>query len=127
MGFTGKTAAKWKEAYIKAFNEMEAKISFTFEESMFQYIKYLITTNCINFNNISEIKEGIDKKISKEIENSTSLDDLILNIKSKRYTYTKIARILTQIYIGFYKEDYSKMNLEKYHYVRVLAFNKKCF
>lgn len=26
MGFTGKTAAKWKEAYIKAFNEMEAKI-----------------------------------------------------------------------------------------------------
>lgn len=26
MGFTGKTAAKWKEAYIKAFNDMEAKI-----------------------------------------------------------------------------------------------------
>ena len=26
MGFTGKTAAKWKEVYIKAFNEMEAKI-----------------------------------------------------------------------------------------------------
>ena len=26
MGFTSKTAAKWKEAYIKAFNEMEAKI-----------------------------------------------------------------------------------------------------
>lgn len=26
MGFTGKTAAKWKEAYIKAFNEMEAKL-----------------------------------------------------------------------------------------------------
>lgn len=26
MGFTGKAAAKWKEAYIKAFNEMEAKI-----------------------------------------------------------------------------------------------------
>lgn len=113
----------------KSFNILRelknSNYSFTFEESMFQYIKYLITTNCINFNNISEIKEGIDKKISKEIENSTSLDDLILNIKSKRYTYTKIARILTQIYIGFYKEDYSKMNLEKYHYVRVLAFNKK--
>lgn len=26
MGFTGKTAAKWKEAYIKAFNDMEAKL-----------------------------------------------------------------------------------------------------
>ena len=26
MGFTGKTAAKWKEAYIRAFNDMEAKL-----------------------------------------------------------------------------------------------------
>ena len=26
MGFTGKTAATWKEAYIRAFNEMEAKL-----------------------------------------------------------------------------------------------------
>lgn len=26
MGFTGKTAAEWKEAYIRAFNEMEAKL-----------------------------------------------------------------------------------------------------
>ena len=76
----------------KSFNILrELKNSnypFTFEESMFQYIKYLITTNCINFNNISEIKEGIDKKISKEIENSTSLDDLILNIKKQKiYIY----------------------------------------
>lgn len=27
MGFTGKEAAKWKEAYIKAFNQMETKLS----------------------------------------------------------------------------------------------------
>jgi len=27
MGFTGKEAAQWKEAYIKAFNEMEAEIA----------------------------------------------------------------------------------------------------
>ena len=26
MGFTGKTAAKWKEAYIRAFNDMEAEL-----------------------------------------------------------------------------------------------------
>ncbi|MCQ2969179.1 MAG: nucleotidyltransferase, partial [Clostridium sp.] len=113
----------------KTFNILHnlktSNYSFTFEENMFQYIKYLITTDCINFNNISEVKEGIDKKISKEIENSSSLNELILNIKSKRYTYTKISRILTQIYIGFYKEDYSNMNLKEYYYARVLAFNDK--
>lgn len=32
MGFTGKTAAKYKEAYIRAFNEMEAKLRRQQEE-----------------------------------------------------------------------------------------------
>lgn len=32
MGFTGKTAAKFKEAYIRAFNEMEAKLRRQQEE-----------------------------------------------------------------------------------------------
>lgn len=32
MGFTGKTAAKFKEAYIRAFNEMEAKLRREQEE-----------------------------------------------------------------------------------------------
>lgn len=33
MGFTGKTAAKFKEAYIRAFNEMEAKLRRQQEEA----------------------------------------------------------------------------------------------
>lgn len=33
MGFTGKTAAKYKEAYIRAFNEMEAKLRRQQEEA----------------------------------------------------------------------------------------------
>ena len=61
MGFTGKTAAKWKEAYIKAFNEMEAKIraeqmatssrttteSVWFRRSHSQSCKGANTTTCV--------------------------------------------------------------------------------
>ena len=43
MGFTGKSAATWKEAYIKAFNEMEGHIigSPTFMEKINDALKIL--------------------------------------------------------------------------------------
>ncbi|MBM6861322.1 nucleotidyltransferase, partial [Clostridium saudiense] len=75
--------------------------SFSFDEDLYKYLRYKISTNCVNFNNLYEISEGLDKKIIKEILDSTSYEDLILRIKSKRYTYTKISRLLTQIFIGF--------------------------
>ncbi|MCF0149353.1 MAG: nucleotidyltransferase, partial [Clostridium sp.] len=40
---------------------------FVFEENMYKYIKYRLLTNCINFNNLFEVKEGIDNKFIKEI------------------------------------------------------------
>ncbi len=46
-----------------------------------------------------------------------------MNIKSKRYTYSKIKRILLNILIGFTKED-AKKNKE-IKYIRVLGFNNK--
>ena len=38
---------------------------FIFDEEMFKYIKYKIQTNCINFNNLYEITEGLENKIIK--------------------------------------------------------------
>ena len=45
-----------------------------------------------------------------------------LKIKSKRYTYSKIKRILLNILVGFTKE-YKEKNKE-INYIRVLGFNK---
>ena len=102
----------------------EQNYPFSFDEDIFSYIKYLITTECINFNNLPEANEGLDKKLLKEIYSSKSLEELILKVKSKRYTYTKISRILTQIYIGFYKYDFTKYQLNNHHYARVLGFTE---
>ena len=91
---------------------------------MFKYIKYKIQTNCVNFNNLYEVTEGLDNKIIKEISSSNSLHEFILKIKSKRYTYSKISRILTHIYLGLDNDDFKDIANENNLYVRVLGFNK---
>lgn len=98
--------------------------SFTFDDSMFNYIKYKLLTSNENFNTISDISEGLQNKILKEIKNSKSYYDFIMNIKSKRYTFTRINRILTSIYIGLNRYDLDEIRRNFKPYIRVLAFNK---
>ncbi len=99
--------------------------NFSFDEDLYKYLRYKISTNCVNFNNLYEASEGLDKKILKEIMDSTSYDDLILRVKSKRYTYTKISRLLTQIFIGFDNFNLDKNTISKYNYGRILGFNSR--
>ena len=74
-----------------------------------------------NLNNILDVDEGLENKILDCIKTSNNLDDLILNIKSKRYTYNKINRMLTHILLGINKED----ALKNIDYLRILGFNMK--
>lgn len=101
----------------------ELNYPFVFEEQMYSFIKYKLHTNCINFNNLPEIKEGLNNKFLKEIFNSKNFNDLILRVKSKRYTYSKISRILTQIFIGFDRYNLDSIDINKHLYARVLGFN----
>ena len=102
---------------------MKNNYPFTFEKHMFDFIKYRLITNCINFNNIFESKEGIDNKLLKEIYSSSSYEELIFRTKSKRYTYTKISRLLSQIFLCLDNYDFNELIKDEYLYARVLGFN----
>ena len=91
-----------------------------FIEDYFSLLKYKILSDD-NLDKYIGVDEGIDNKIKKVIYNSTSYEDLIMNIKSKRYTYSKIKRILLAILTGFEKDNFNS-NIE---YIRILGFNKK--
>ncbi|MBQ6820159.1 MAG: nucleotidyltransferase [Clostridium sp.] len=104
-------------------NLIESDYNLVFKDNTFQYIKYRLLINCINFNNLFEAKEGIDNKILKEIYYSTSLEDLIFRVKSKRYTYTKISRLLMQIFLAFDSYSFSELSKEENLYSRILGFN----
>jgi Rha family phage regulatory protein len=64
MGFTGKEAAKWKEAYINAFNEMERILKEEYKEenkSVMQKCNELIST----LKSEKEIASGCGKTLSE--------------------------------------------------------------
>lgn len=102
---------------------IESHYPFVFEKQMYQYIKYRLLTDCINFNNLFEIKEGIDNKFLKEIYYSSSYEDLIFRVKSKRYTYTKISRLMTQIFLSLDNYSFEELIKKENLYARVLGFN----
>ena len=107
--------------YLNRLNKSNYK--FVFSEDTFDYLKFKILTCGNNLSNIPEATEGLDNKIIKEIVNSNSLDELILNIKSKRYTYTRISRILTSFFIGLENYDVNSICDNSKPYIRPLAFN----
>lgn len=97
---------------------------FVFEEDMYNFIRYKILTDAESLSNLCDVSEGLDKKIEKEILKSSSLDELILNTKSKRYTYTRINRILAQFFLGFEKYDIKNLSKKEAPYARILGFNQ---
>lgn len=92
-----------------------------FIDDYFDYLKYkIISTNDLTI--YQGIDENIENRIRKFINSSNSLEELLSKIKTKRYTYNRLKRILTFILFSITKEDCS--NLELGH-IRILGFNKK--
>ena len=112
------------EETYKLLNEIHSEgYPFIFEEDMFKYIKYKLFTETENLKNLPDVSEGLDNKIYREILNAASLDELILKSKSKRYTYTRISRILAQYFLGLEKYDLLSLAKSPAPYARILGFN----
>ena len=82
-------------------------------------LKYQIINNINNLHEFLTIDEGIENRIIKYINKSNTWEELVMNIKTKRYTYNKINRMLLHILLGIKKEDNNKDI-----YLRILGFNK---
>ena len=89
-------------------------------ELLFNLLKYKIITDA-NLNKYLTVDEGIENKLLKEVNNVNSVDELIQKVKSKRYTYNRLQRMLIHILIGLTKENRNKLDIE---YIKVLGFNK---
>lgn len=90
-----------------------------FIDDYYSLLKYKILTD----NNIEKyltVDEGIENKIYKHIIKSENICELINSIKTKRYTYNKIQRMLTHILCNFTKEEAKNINNE---YIRILGFS----
>ena len=89
-------------------------------DDYFNIIKYKIITE-EDLSIYQTVDKEIVKKLKKEILNSNNIDEFIKRIKTKRYTYNKISRMLLHILTNFTKEKAKKFN--KISYIRVLGIN----
>ncbi|MDW8801064.1 nucleotidyltransferase [Clostridium sp. A1-XYC3] len=97
--------------------------NFVSEDSMLPYIKYKTILHRNLIKNLPDVSEGIDNRIVKFLETANSYEELISLVKSKRYTYTRISRILCQYFVGFENFDTDLLRKRPCPYARVLGFN----
>lgn len=93
-----------------------------------QYEKEIVYTlrkmKTIDIADLPDVCEGLEFNIKRAVGESNKLKEVIRAIKSKRYTQTRIQRILLYALLDINKTmmEYSK---EIEPYIRVLAFNEK--
>lgn len=103
------------------YEYMKKDLSFT--EDYFDLLKYKIISDFNILNIYHTVDEGIENRIKKYIYTSNNMDELINNIKTKRYTYNKVKRMLTHILCSYTKEE--ALRTQNGEYIRILGFNTK--
>lgn len=68
---------------------------------------------------IPDVSEGLENLIYSACRNTSDYDELIMSIKSKRYTHARIRRICFNALLGITKTDYSCNPFPRY--IRVLG------
>ena len=86
----------------------------------YKYLSYNIIINKDKLNEYLDVDEGIEKRIIDSLKISSNWSELVKNIKTKRYTYNKINRMLLHILLDIKKEDN-----QKDIYLRILGFNNQ--
>ncbi len=71
----------------------------------------------------AEVTEGIENAIVKAAKTSNSFNSFMEKIKSKRYTWTRLQRMITHIYTGFTKEQLQ--SFEQPTFIRLLGMSSK--
>ena len=70
---------------------------------------------------LPEISEGLENRICKSIINSSSLEELYNEIKTKRYPLARIRRVILSAFLNINKNNSKNFPM----YIRVLGFNNK--
>lgn len=74
--------------------------------------------------NLPDVSEGLEYSIKNAASSCNTIDELINIVKSKRYTTTRLKRILVYCLLGITKKDMQDSR-KVTPYVRVLGFNDK--
>jgi len=102
-----------KGHYIKDITTFEKEIIYTLRKMSIKEIA-----------NLPDVAEGLEHSIKNAADSCNTLQEFINIVKSKRYTTTRIQRILLYALLGITKEN-MKASFKVQPYIRVLGMNEK--
>jgi len=70
---------------------------------------------------LHDVSEGLENRIYKAAETANGRDELIKAVKTKRYAYTRISRVLLYALLGITKEMVAEHNARGTAFLRVLG------
>lgn len=89
------------------------------KERLFPILYYAIRSGRLTAD-IADVSEGLENRIYKECAKAKSFGELAAAVKTKRYTLTRINRILMCTILGITDD----MTSQEPQYIRILAMNK---
>lgn len=102
-----------KGHYIKDINAYEKEILYILRKMSLKEIE-----------NLPDVSEGLEHAIKNAANSCNTLEEFMNIIKTKRYTNTRIQRILLYALLGITKND-MKTSTKVQPYIRILGMNKK--
>ncbi len=123
--------------YINAFEKIKHTMPYAIheiyknaipvkEEALFNYVIYKIWSEThSNLSLIEGMSEGLEHRIIKNSINCNNYNELIENIKTKRYTRTRIQRTLLSMLLNIQSEFANNIySSTEYLYARILGANQ---
>lgn len=127
-GITGEiSSASSIRNLIKRNEDISSFVPFNYDlidinicnNNLFNLIKYKFI-NLETISNYLGVKEGIENRVFNQLDKSNTLDELIQNSQTKRYSANYIKRLLLHIIM-----ETSNQTNQEIEYTRILGFNKK--
>ena len=112
---------------IEQLNEYEKKTKkwHTWSDYFPFLIYQLFTKSSEQLAEIQGVEEGIEHRIKNVMNNVHSFEDLVEQVKTKRYTYVRLQRMFVHILTNTKKEDITSFRrVRSVPYIRLLGMNE---
>ncbi|HOF02694.1 MAG TPA: nucleotidyltransferase [Atribacterota bacterium] len=85
----------------------------------------LRSATILDLKNINGVEEGLENKLKNAADSSETIEELINATKSKRYTYTRVQRIMIHSLFNLTKKEVNFFNKSGPLYCRILGMTEK--
>jgi len=109
----------------QVLQSIDRGINLSFND-FYQLLLYQILASDIDrLGSVLSATEGLENRVKRAASESVNMDSLIKAVLSKRYTETRIHRLLTHILIHLEKDSFRAIWDNRINYARILGFSQR--